>query len=140
VGDTIVRVLVQRLARTADASWSGATFRARSASFDGATFTGKDTLFDDARFVGEYVSFRRVGFSSEETSLGSAVFKCLRASFVSPTEWKNVDFDWDNAPGGTQQAIPRCITPRPCPPYLVEKQSPMSSRPAAAEKDSDLDG
>ncbi len=203
VRDTIVRVLVQRLARTADASWSGndfdltgvlfedawfagarfsgrhvwfdgavfgqnasfedvdfnaevvsfdgasfesnatfagATFRARSASFEGATFTGKDTSFDDARFVGEYVSFRRVGFSSEKTSFGSAVFKCLRASFVLPTEWKNVDFDWDNPPGGTQPAIPRCITPRPWPPYLVARESGTDSRPAAAEKDSDLDG
>jgi hypothetical protein len=95
-----------------DATFAGATFRARSASFEGATFTGKDTSFDDARFVGEYVSFRRVGFSSEETSFGSAVFKCLRASFVSPTEWKNVDFDWDNAPGGTQPAIPRAASRR----------------------------
>ena len=202
VRDTIVRVLVQRLARTADASWSGndfdltgvlfedawfagarfsgrhvwfdhavfgpnasfenvdfnaevvsfdgasfesdanfagATFRARSASFEGATFTGKDTSFDDARFVGEYVSFRRVGFSSEEASFGSAVFRCLRASFVSPTEWKNVDFDWDNPPGGTQPAIPRCITPRPWPPYLAEKESATSPRPPAPEKDDNLD-
>ncbi|MDT5284620.1 MAG: hypothetical protein QOJ20_5815 [Mycobacterium sp.] len=208
VRDTIVRVLVQRLARTADASWSGndfdltgvlfedglfagarfsgrhvwfdgavfgpnasfedvdfnaevvsfdgasfesdatfagATFRARSASFDGATFTGKDTSFDDARFVGEYVSFRRVGFSSEATSFGSAVFKCLRASFVSPTEWKNVDFDWDNPPGGNQPAIPRCITPRPWPPYLVARESGTDSPSArqaraAQDKDDNLDG
>jgi hypothetical protein len=128
-----------------DATFAGATFRARSASFDGATFNGKDTSFDDARFVGEYVSFRRAGFSSEETSFGSAVFKCLRASFVSPTEWKNVDFDWDNPPGGTQPAIPRCITPRPWPPYLVARESGTDSPPAgqdkaAQDKDDSLDG
>jgi hypothetical protein len=43
VRDTIVRVLVQRLARTAYASWSGNDF----------DLTG--VLFDDARFAGEYV-------------------------------------------------------------------------------------
>jgi hypothetical protein len=57
------------------------------------------------------------------------VFKCLRASFDSPAEWKNVEFDWDNPPSGTQPFIPRCLTPRPWPPYL-----------AAKEQDDDLDG
>jgi hypothetical protein len=103
-----------------DAAFAGATFRARSTSFDGATFSGKVTSFDEARFAGEYVSFRRVGFASETTSFGKGVFKCLRASFESPAEWKNVEFDWDNPSGGTQPAIPRCITPRPWPPYLVQ--------------------
>jgi hypothetical protein len=28
-----------------------------------------------------------------------------------------------NPPGGTQPAIPRCITPRPWPPYLVARES-----------------
>jgi hypothetical protein len=123
-----------------DATFAGSTFRARSASFEGATFSGKDTSFDEARFAGEYVSFRRVGFSSAATSFGSAVFKCLRASFESPAEWKNVEFDWDNPPSGSQQAVPRCITPRPWPPYLVEKESGTSPRPAAQEKDDGLDG
>lgn len=104
------------------AAFAGATFRARTASFDGATFTGSETSFDDARFAGEYVSFRRVGFAGETTSFGSAAFKCLRASFESPAEWKNVEFDWDNPSSGTQPAIPRCITPRPWPPYLVAKE------------------
>jgi hypothetical protein len=112
-----------------DAAFTGATFRARSTSFDGATFSGKESSFDDARFAGEYVSFRRVGFSSQTTSFGKAAFKCLRASFDSPAEWKNVEFDWDNPPGGTQPAIPRCITPRPWPPSLGDK-----------ERDDDLDG
>lgn len=112
-----------------DAAFAGATFRARTASFDGATFSGKETSFDEARFAGEYVSYRRVGFSSEATSFGSALFKCLRASFDSPAEWKNVEFDWDNPPSGTQPAIPRCITPRPWPPYLARKR-----------QDDDLDG
>jgi hypothetical protein len=103
-----------------DAAFAGATFRARSTSFDGATFSGKVTSFDEARFAGEYVSFRRVGFASETTSFGKGVFKCLRASFESPAEWKNVEFDWDNPSSGTQPAIPRCITPRPWPPYLVQ--------------------
>jgi hypothetical protein len=122
-----------------DASFAGATFRTRSASFDGAAFSGKDTTFDHARFTGEYVSFRRVGFSSQTTSFGKAVFKCLRASFDAPTEWKNVEFDWDDPPSGTKPAIPRCITPRPWPPYLVEQEAGPRSSPAATEQDDDLD-
>ncbi|MEN3320218.1 MAG: hypothetical protein V7643_3620 [Mycobacterium sp.] len=102
-----------------DAAFAGATFRARSTSFDGASFSGKETSFDDAKFAGEYVSFRRVGFSSPTTSFGSAAFKCLRASFESPAEWKNVEFDWDNPSSGNQPAVPRCITPRPWPPYVA---------------------
>jgi hypothetical protein len=35
---------------------------------------------------------------------------------------ENVEFDWDNPPSGTQPAIPRCITPRPWPPYLADKE------------------
>jgi hypothetical protein len=50
-------------------------------------------------------------------------------SFDSPAEWKNVEFDWDNPPSGTQPSIPRCLTPRPWPPYLAPK-----------EQDDDLDG
>jgi hypothetical protein len=123
-----------------DATFAGSTFRARSASFDGAAFSGKDTSFDEARFAGEYVSFRRVRFSSEQTSFGSAVFKCLRASFDSPVAWKNVEFDWENPPSGSQPAVPRCITPRPWPPYLVDKESGTSPLPPAPEKDDDLDG
>jgi hypothetical protein len=106
-----------------DAIFAGATFRARSVSFNEATFGGKETSFDDARFLGEYVSFRRVAFSTEATSFGRAAFKCLRASFDAPAEWKNVGFDWDNPAGGTQPAVPRCITPRPWPPYLVRQES-----------------
>ena len=123
-----------------DATFGGSTFRARSASFDVATFSGKDTSFDEARFAGEYVSFRRVGFSSEQTSFGSAVFKCLRASFDSPAAWKNVEFDWDNPSSGSQPAVPRCITPRPWPPYLVDTESGTSPLPPAPEKDDDLAG
>jgi hypothetical protein len=104
-----------------DVTFAGATFRARIASFDGAAFNGKDTSFDDARFAGEYVSFRRVGFASQTTSFGRAAFKCLRASFESPAQWKNVEFEWENPPSGTQPAIPRCITPRPWPPYLLQQ-------------------
>jgi hypothetical protein len=119
-----------------DATFAGATIRARNASFDGATFSGKDTSFDDARFTGENVSFRRAGFSSAQTSFGSAVFKCLRASFESPTEWKNVKFDWDNPPSATQSAIPRCVTPRPWPPHPVDDRGAGSgSRPATGDQD-----
>jgi hypothetical protein len=50
----------------------------------------------------------------------SARFKCLRASFDSPAEWKNVEFDWDNPAADNAPAIPRCITPRPWPPNLHE--------------------
>jgi hypothetical protein len=67
------------------------------------------------------------------------VFKCLRA-FDSPAEWKNVEFDWDNPPSGSQPAVPRCITPRPWPPSLVAKESGTSPRPAVQEKDDDLAG
>jgi hypothetical protein len=123
-----------------DATFGGATFRARSTSFDGVTFGGKDTSFDDATFAGEYVSFRRVGFSSKETSFGSAAFKCLRASFDAPAEWKNVKFGWDNPPSGTQLAVPRCITRRPWPPRVVDQESGSPSRPAAQDQDDDLDG
>ena len=123
-----------------DTTFAGSTFRARSASFDGAAFSGKETSFDEARFTGEYVSFRRVGFASEQTSFGSATFKCLRAAFDSPTEWKNVEFDWENPSSGSQPAVPRCITPRPWPPYLVEKESGASPRPPAPDKDDNLDG
>jgi len=105
-----------------DVTFAGATFRARTASFDGAAFNGKDTSFDDARFAGEYVSFRRVGFSSQTTSCGRAAFKCLRASFESPAQWKNVEFDWEPAernPAGdpalhhaaTVAAVPRPARP-----------------------------
>ena len=119
-----------------DATFAGATIRARNASFDGATFSGKDTSFGDARFTGENVSFRRAGFSSAQTSFGSAVFKCLRASFESPTEWKNVKFDWDNPPSATQSAIPRCVTPRPWPPHPVDDRGAGSgSRPATGDQD-----
>jgi hypothetical protein len=118
-----------------DATFAGATIRARNASFAGATFSGKDTSFDDARFTGENVSFRRAGFSSAQTSFGSAVFKCLRASFESPTEWKNVKFDWDKPPSATQSAIPRCITPRPWPPHPVDREAGSGSRPATQDQD-----
>jgi hypothetical protein len=112
----------------------------KSSRSTGPPLLAKDTSFDEARFAGEYVSFRRVGFSSGQTSFGSAAFKCLRASFDAPAEWKNVEFDWDNPPSGSQPAVPRCITPRPWPPSLVAKESGTSSRPAAPEKDDDLAG
>jgi Pentapeptide repeats (9 copies) len=99
-------------------SFGGATFRASHASFDAARFGGRDISFDGARFAGEYVSFVRGGFTSEKTSFKSARFKCLRASFDLPAEWKTVEFDWDNPSGDNAPAIPRCITPRPWPPNL----------------------
>jgi uncharacterized protein YjbI with pentapeptide repeats len=99
-------------------SFAGATFRARHASFDTARFSGRDISFDGVRFAGEYVSFVRGGFTSEKTSFKSARFKCLRASFDSPAEWKTVEFDWDNPSGDSAPVIPRCITPRPWPPNL----------------------
>jgi hypothetical protein len=45
-----------------------------------------------------------------------------------------------NPPGGTQPAIPRCITPRPWPPYLVARESGTGSPPAGQDKDDNLDG
>jgi hypothetical protein len=99
-------------------------FRARRISFDGATFGGKNNSFDEAKFTGEYVSFRGASFAGEKTTFLSTKFKCLRASFDSPAEWKNVEFDWDtaNVGGESLPTIPRCITPRPWPPYLAGEE------------------
>ena len=161
-------MLLQRLSGTADTSWSGndfdltgvlfedawfagARFGGRHVWFDGAVFSGPNTSFEDVEFNAEVVSFDGASFESDATfagsafrarsaSFGSAVFKCLRASFDAPAEWKNVEFDWDNPPSGSQQAVPRCITPRPWPPSLVAKESGTSSSPAAPEKDDDLAG
>jgi hypothetical protein len=150
VRNTIVRMVARHLQATADTSWSrhdfdfagvlfegaalagatfsgrhvsfeGATFGAKATSFDGATLGGTSVAFDDARFAGEYVSFDRVSFAAEKTTFLSAKFKCLRASFDSPAEWKNVEFDWDtaNVAGDSLPTIPRCITPRPWPPNLT---------------------
>jgi len=33
------------------------------------------------------------------------------------------EFDWDNAPTGSPQGVPRCITPRPWPPNLVTAEA-----------------
>jgi len=124
--------------------------------FDGAVFSGPNTSFEDVEFNAEVVSFDAASFESDATfagsafrarsaSFGSAVFKCLRASFDSPAVWKNVEFDWDNSASGSQQAVPRCITPRPWPPYLVARESGTDSPPAgqdkaAQDKDDNLDG
>jgi uncharacterized protein YjbI with pentapeptide repeats len=101
-----------------DTTFSGAKFRSRRTSFEGATFGGKNNSFDDASFTGEYVSFRGARFGGEKTTFLSTKFKCLRASFDSPAEWRNVEFDWDtaNVAGESLPTIPRCITPRPWPP------------------------
>ncbi|MGX9791095.1 pentapeptide repeat-containing protein [Mycobacterium sp. MMS18-G62] len=104
-------------------TFDGATFAARYTSFDEAAFGGKSVSFDDVRFAGEYVSFRGAAFASEKSTFSSAKFKCLRASFVSPADWRNVEFDWDNAPAGSPQGVPRCITPRPWPPNLVTAEA-----------------
>jgi hypothetical protein len=108
---------------SAATTFDGAIFAARYASFDEATFGGKSVSFDDVRFAGEYVSFRHAGFASQKTSFTSAKFKCLGASFDSPADWKNVEFDWDNAPAGSPQGVPRCITPLPWPPNLVTAEA-----------------
>jgi hypothetical protein len=74
VRETIVRVLAQRLQRSADTSWSandfdltgvlfedawfaGARFSGRHVWFDGAVFTGPNTSFEDVQFNAEVVSF-----------------------------------------------------------------------------------
>jgi hypothetical protein len=107
-----------------DTTFAGATFRARFTSFDGTTFGGESTSFDRARFGGEYVYFRRAAFSGEKTTFKSARFRCLRASFDSPAEWNDVEFDWDkaNVAGESPPPVPRCITPRPWPPSLADQQ------------------
>jgi hypothetical protein len=168
VRDTIVRVLSQRLSGTADTSWSGndfdltgvlfedawfagARFSGRHVWFDGAVFSGPNASFEDGEFNAEAVSFDGARFDSDATFAGStfrsrsasfdgAGFSGKDTSFDSPAAWKNVEFDWDNPPNGNQPAVPRCITPRPWPPYLVDTESGTSSLPAAPEKDDDLDG
>jgi hypothetical protein len=106
-----------------EAVFDRARFGGRHVSFGAATFSDQNTSFDDARFTAEYVSFRRAGFASEKTTFTSAKFICLRASFDSPADWRNVEFDWDNAPAGSPQGVPRCITPRPWPPNLVTAEA-----------------
>jgi hypothetical protein len=107
-----------------ETTFAGAKFRARRTSFEGATFTGPNISFDEARFTGEYVSFDRASFAAQSTTFLSAKFKCLRASFDSPAEWKDVEFDWDteNVAGDSLPTIPRCITPRPWPPNLAGEE------------------
>jgi len=104
-------------------AFSDATFRAGHAWFDRAVFAGDSVAFDGVRFAGEYVYFDRADFAADETSFASARFKCLRASFDAPERWTNVLFDWDNSTAGNSQAPPRCVTPRPWPPYLVEEEA-----------------
>jgi hypothetical protein len=88
-----------------------------------ATFSDQNTSFDDASFTAETVLFDGAKFASAATTFTSAKFKCLRASFDSPADWRNVEFDWDNAPAGSPQGVPRCISPRPWPPNLVTAEA-----------------
>ena len=95
VRETIVRVLAQRLQRSADTSWSandfdltgvlfedawfaGARFSGRHAWFDGAVFTGPNTSFDDAEFNAEVVSFDGANFESDAAFAG-ATFRARSA-------------------------------------------------------------
>jgi hypothetical protein len=103
-------------------TFADAAFRARYTTFEGAAFGGDDVSFEGATFGGEYVFFDGASFGAGETSFAATRFTCLRASFDSPEEWNQVDFDWDNAPSGSTQAPPRCITPRPWPPYLAGEE------------------
>lgn len=107
-----------------DTSFAGAVFGARFTSFDGATFGGEQTSFEGVRFGGEFVYFRHAAFGGEKTTFKSAKFKCLRASFDAPSEWHDVEFDWDtsNVAGDSLPTIPRCITPRPWPPALADEE------------------
>ena len=101
VRETIVRVLAQRLQRSADTSWSandfdltgvlfedawfaGARFSGRHAWFDGAVFTGPNTSFDDAEFNAEVVSFDGANFESDAAFAG-ATFRARSASFDGAT-------------------------------------------------------
>jgi hypothetical protein len=108
----------------ADTSFAGAEFQSRFTSFDGATFGGEQTSFEGARFGGEFVYFRHAAFGGEKSIFTSAKFKCLRASFDSPSEWNDVEFDWDtsNVAGDSLPTIPRSITPRPWPPELAGEE------------------
>ena len=64
------------------------------------------------------------GVLFESAAFEGAKFKCLRASFDSPAEWNDVEFDWDtsNVAGDSLPTIPRCITPRPWPPELAGEE------------------
>jgi hypothetical protein len=108
---------------TDQTTFADAAFRARYATFEGAIFTGDDVSFEGARFAGEYVFFDGAAFAAGATSFAAARFACLRASFDSPDEWNQVTFDWDTASSGSQQTLPRAITPRPWPPYLADEDS-----------------
>jgi hypothetical protein len=101
VRETIVRVLAQRLGRSADTSWSandfdltgvlfedawfaGARFSGRHAWFDGATFTGPNTSFEDVEFDAEVVSFDGATFESDAAFAG-ATFRARSTSFDGAT-------------------------------------------------------
>jgi hypothetical protein len=101
VRETIVRVLAQRLQRSADTSWSandfdltgvlfedawfaGARFSGKHAWFDGAVFTGPNTSFEDVEFNAEVVSFEGANFESDAAFAG-ATFRARSASFDEAT-------------------------------------------------------
>ena len=110
VRDTIVRVLVQRLASTADTSWSGndfdltgvlfedawfagARFSGRHVWFDGAVFSGPHSSFEDVKFNAEVVSFDGATFESDATFAGATI-RARNASFDGATfSGKDTSFD-----------------------------------------------
>jgi hypothetical protein len=86
VRDTIVRVLAQRLARTADTSWSGNDFDLTGVLFEdawfaGARFNGRHVWFDGAVFNGPNASFEDVEFNAEVVSFDGATFNGKDMSF-----------------------------------------------------------
>jgi len=100
-------------------TFADSAFRARFASFEEALFSGDHISFEGATFAGEFVFFDSAAFVARQTTFAGARFGCLRASYDSPQEWGNVEFDWDAQAEG---APPRCVTPRPWPPYLADEE------------------
>ncbi|MEV6065833.1 pentapeptide repeat-containing protein [Nocardia sp. NPDC052001] len=134
VRETIVRVIAERLRRSADVSWSasdfdfsdavfenadfrGAVFAGHSTRFTNASFTGgRDTTFEGASFLGRRVTFRGAMFRGGSTSFEHVNFKHNRVgradrkssgtTFVDATFGGPVNFDYAVF-GGARTAFDR---------------------------------
>ncbi|WP_245678158.1 pentapeptide repeat-containing protein [Nocardia acidivorans] len=121
VRETIVRVITERLRRSAEVSWSAcdfdfsdavfenadfryAVFAGRSTRFTNASFTGgRETTFEGASFLGKRVSFRGAMFRGGSTSFEHVKFTHTRVeryerdtsgtTFADATFGGTVNFD-----------------------------------------------
>ena len=146
-----------------EASFDDANFNAEVVSFDGASFES-DATFAGCDVSGPQRLVRRGRLQRQETrhstrrgspastsrfdesaspasrrrSARRCSSACARRS-TRPPSGRTSSSTGTTLSSGSQPAVPRCITPRPWPPYLVEQESGRApaGRP---EKDDDLDG